>query len=251
MPVTNRQELVDWAMRANGWPVVAVNVSCDQIDQAVEEALELYQEQHTDATMRVYRKHQITADDVTNKWIPIPDSMISVTNVMIDNVGGSSDPLFNAEYQLFFNELWDMNGGSIHGQFDIVNYTMTKQYLALIDLKVNGMTQLVRYNRNVDKLYIDGNNKLIEGNYIVIEGYEQLNPEEYTQIYNDRWLKRYLSALIKRQWAINLKKYTGVQMIGGVEINGSEMYSEAKEEIQALEEEMDQRFRLPIDFFVG
>ena len=60
-----------------------------------------------------------------------------------------------------------------------------------------------------------------------------------------------MTALIKRQWGANLSKFSGVTMLGGVTMNGAEIYTQAQEEITRLEEQIQLAFETPIDYMMG
>ena len=242
---TSREQLINYALRALGAPVIEINIDCDQMEDRVDDALQFYQEYHSDAVTRNYRKHLVTATDVTNGYITLPESMLFVNNILPSS-GGSSSGWTSLEYQLRHNDIWNMKDG-----FDMVSYEITKQHLALVDLKVNGMTEAVNFSRHMNQISIEGDNKLIEGQYIIVEGYEVLDPETFTDIYNDILLKRYVIALFKRQWGFNLRKYEGMTLPGGVTINAAQYVDEASGDIEKIEEEMQLKYALPVDFYTG
>jgi len=132
----------------------------------------------------------------------------------------------------------------------LIDYEMTKQYMSLIDLKINGMSQRSTFSRHQNRIYIEGDD-LEEGIYIIVEGHEVLDPDTYTDIYNDMLLKKYLTALIKRQWGLNLIKFEGMQLPGGVTLNGRQIYDDATQDIEKIEETMQLTYEKPTDFFVG
>ena len=156
--------------------------------------------------------------------------------------------MFSVDYQIHLNDIFDL-----HQAEGLVHYEMTKQYLSLIDRQVNGMQQLSTFSRHQNRLYIeaDWSSKIGEGEYIIVEGYETLDPDTYTDIYNDMLLKKYLTALIKRQWGLNLIKFEGMQLPGGVTLNGRQIYDDAVQDIEKIEEDMQLTYEMPPDFFVG
>jgi len=213
----SRQTLIDYALRALGAPVIEINVDEDQVEDRVDEAMQFYQEYHSDSIVRNYRKHLVTAEDVTNGYVTVPDSMIFVNNIFPIGASTSQSGMFSVDYQMHFNDMYNLrNPGGL------IDYEMTKQYMAMIDLKVNGMSQRSSFSRHQNRLYVEGDD-LEEGIYIIVEGHEVLDPETYTDIYNDMLLKKYLVALIKRQWGANLIKFEGMQMPGGVTLNGRQI----------------------------
>jgi hypothetical protein len=241
----SRQTLIDYALRAIGAPVIEINVDEDQVEDRVDEAMQFYQEYHSDSIVRNYRKHLVTAEDVTNGYVTVPDSMIFVNNIFPIGASTSQSGMFSVDYQMHFNDMYNLrNPGGL------IDYEMTKQYMAMIDLKVNGMSQRSTFSRHQNRLYVEGDD-LEEGIYIIVEGHEVLDPETYTDIYNDMLLKKYLVALIKRQWGANLIKFEGMQMPGGVTLNGRQIYDDAITDIEKIEETMQLTYEAPTDFFVG
>jgi hypothetical protein len=244
----SRQELVDYCLRNLGAPVIEINIDDDQLGDRLDDAIQFYQEYHADATIRRYRKHQITAQDVTNKYITLPESFIYVTRVLPFDVNASGTGDFNIEYQMMLQDIYDLRGPS-----SILSYALSQEHLAMIDTLFDGKDQTVRFNRHMDRLFIETRwgSDLVKDQFIVIEGYETINPSDFTNIYNDLFLKRYLTALIKRQWGTNLKKFEGMQLPGGVTINGQQIYDEAVDEINKIEEEMQSKYEMPPLDFMG
>ena len=243
----SRQELADYCLRALGAPVVEINIDDDQLGDRIDEAFQFYREYHSDATIRRYRKHQVTATDVTNEYIDIPETFIHISRVLPFQVtGGAGD--FNVEYQIMLNDIYDLRGPN-----SVLHYAMSQQHLALVDTLFDGKDQTVRFNRHMNRLFIETRwgTDIKAGEFIIIEGYETVDPATFTDVYNDIFLKKYLIALIKRQWGTNLKKFGGLQLPGGVEINGQQIYDEANEEIKEIEEQMQSRYEMPPLDFMG
>jgi len=191
-----------------------------------------------------------TAGDIQKGYIPIPDAVTGVIRVLPVNGPSSGlnnrNNMFDLIYQFRLNDMYNLLGA------DMIYYTQVQQHLSLLDMLLVG-NRSIRYNRKMDKMYIDVNWEEVfdPGDYIIIECYRVLNPNEYTQVYNDMFLKQYATALIKRQWGENMKKFGGIQLPGGVILNGGEIYGEAVEEIKQIEEEMQLKTELPVDFMVG
>tara|TARA_B100001059_G_C17690327_1_gene504593 strand:+ start:207 stop:959 length:753 start_codon:yes stop_codon:yes gene_type:complete len=246
---STRQGLIDYCLRELGDPVIEINVDPDQLEDRVDEALQYYQEFHSDATLRTYLKHQITATDVTNEYIPISSNIIFVSKLFPIASGSLTKDFFDIKYQLHLNDIANMH--SYMG--DLAYYEQMQQYLSLIDMKLNGHP-LVQYSRHQNKLYIHGEKEtkdLVEGDYLVAEVFEIVEPTTNTSVFNDMWLKNYTSALIKRQWGANLIKFEGMQLPGGVTINGRQIFEDAMAEIERLREVIRLEHEMPADFFVG
>jgi hypothetical protein len=246
MAVTTRQGLIDYCLRSLGEPVVEINIDEQQIEDRVDEAIEYFRQYHFDGIEKTYLKHVITQEDIDNKYISVPDLVYGVSRVFPVASGTStSKSIFDLQYQLRLNDLYDLTSTSI------TYYTMTMSHLALLDMTLNGHP-IYRFNRLNGKLYIDTmwQEKMEVGNYILVECYRALDPSDAPKLYGDAWLKHYTTALIKKQWATNIKKFQGMQLPGGVTIDGDKLYLEATEEIKELETEMITK-SAPLEFFMG
>jgi hypothetical protein len=243
----SRQELADYCLRALGAPVLEINIDEDQIEDRIDEALQFYQEYHSDAVVRTFIKHQVTEADYTNNYITLPDQLISVLRVLNLATGDAAD-MFSVKYQLFLNDLYGLRNPE-----SLVNYEMTKQYMNAIELVLTGNSQQITFTRHMNRLSIQDDWKTLVkvGQYIIIEGYQTIDPNTYTDVYNDMLLKKYLTALMKRQWGINLLKFEGMQLPGGVTINGRAIYEDALNDIEKIETDFDSKYQMPPDFFMG
>ncbi|NDG32277.1 hypothetical protein EB118_19650 [bacterium] len=242
----SREEFKEHCLRRLGKPVLEINVDDDQVEDRIEEALSYYHDYHFDGTEKVFLAHQVTAEDKSNKYLSIPESVIGVINIFDIGDSYSTNNLFNIRYQIALNDLFAFN----YGPF--APYYMALQNVALAEELFVGR-QSLRYNRHVNKLYIDMDweAKVATGEYIIVEAYQKLDPDTYSDVWNDRWLQRYCTALIKRQWGENLKKFEGLQMPGGLTFNGQKIWDEATDEITKLEEEMISSYSLPISDMIG
>lgn len=249
-PPNSRDTLIDYCKRRLGDPVLEINVDEDQIEDRVDEAIQYYQEYHTDATIRTYLKHQVTAADKANEYIPISSDILYVSKLFpMASSFNSSFNFFDIKYQMMLNDIADLQNFA----GDLAYYDQMQQYLSMLDTKLNGAPQ-VNFSRHQDRLHIFGDfqdDDIIVGEYVVAEVYSALDPDTYTSIYNDMWLKEYTTALIKQQWGQNLIKFEGIVMPGGVTFNGRQLYDDATTEIQALRERIRDEFELPPDFMVG
>ena len=244
--VTTRVGLIEYCLRALGEPVVEINIDEQQVEDRVDEAIEYFRQYHFDGIEKVYLKHIITQQNITDKFILVPDLIYGITKVYPVASGTStSKSIFDLQYQLRLNDLYDLTSTSV------MYYTQVMSHLALLDMTLNGHP-LYRFNRLNNKLYIDTEwqEKMEVGNFILVECYRALDPADAPRMYADTWIKHYTTALIKKQWAVNLKKFTGLQLPGGVSIDGPALYSEAVAEIKELEDEMMNK-SAPLEFFLG
>ena len=267
---SSKATLKTYCLRALGFGVIDINVSDDQVDDRLDEALQYFAQYHYDGVERMYLKHQITDDELTRalqnttttatdkldgtitaNWlegkgfIPVPDTVVSVVQVFSFDDQATNN-MFDLRYQLRLNDLYDFSSTSI------IHYEMTQRHLDFLSHLLVG-EKPIRFNQHQNRLYIDMDwtNDITEGEFLVIECYRKLDPESYTDIFDDIYLKRYATALIKRQWGANLSKFNGVAMLGGVTMNGEQIYSQAIEEIQRLEEQIQLQFETPVDLMRG
>jgi hypothetical protein len=243
---TSRTELKNYCLRRLGHPVVEINIDEDQMQDRIDDALSFYRDYHYDGTERTYYKHQVTSSDRTNGYIDIPTNITGVMNVFPIGTGLNANNLFNLRYQITLNEIYDWS----HAQFQ--NYTESMRRIALMEEIFVGK-QPLRFNRHMDRLFIDmdWNTRTVVGEYIIIEAYRALDPDTYTSVWGDWWLRQYTTQLFKRQWGENLKKFEGMQLPGGVQFNGQQIWNEAEEEIKRLEEEVVNRYSMPAMDMIG
>ena len=241
MVVDTRQKLMDYCLRALG-----DDVSPDQVSDRIDDAVQQWQEYHRDRYSKGYVIHPLTATDIENKGIPISDEVLFVTGIVPITYRLGDNSFFSYEYQLHLHDIFDMaySGG-------MAQFVQTKQYLSLIGDMIRGKDR-IRYSRWKQRLDLDINwGTLVEGSFIVVECFMRVDPEEYEAAWNDQWLKAYATALIQKQWGNNLAKFGGVEILGGVTMNGAEIMAAAKAEIELLEERLISRHSDPIDFFTG
>ena len=242
----SREQFKDWCLRELGWPVIEINVDDDQVEDRIDEAFQYFQQFHFDGVERWYMKHQLTSTDITNQWIPITDNIIGVTRIFPLAASNATVNMFDLRYQLRLHELYDFTSTSY------VNYVLTMQHIRTLDMLFSG-EQPIRFNRHTNRMYLDWNwaQFATPGEYLIIEGYVIIDPDSYTKVYNDRMLKKYATALIKKQWGNNMKKFGGMQLPGGVTMNGQQVYEEAVAEIEKLEQLIRDTFEEPPQFLVG
>jgi len=284
---STRQELIDYCLRRLGAPVLEINVDDDQIDDLVDDALQYFQERHFDGVERMYLKYQITQQDIdrgrglstsgatgisttgvgivtttatsvnsgvgvitssfyeNSNFIQIPDSVIGIERIFRFDTSAISGGMFSIKYQLFLNDLYYFNS------VELLQYAMVKSYLEDIDFLLTTDKQ-VRFNKRQDRLYLDIDWQAQNvGDFIILDCYRILDPSTFTGVYNDSFLKKYLTALIKRQWGQNLIKFNGVKLPGGIELNGRQLYDDAEREIADIQSRMSMDYELPPYDFIG
>jgi hypothetical protein len=243
--VNSRESLKQYALRALGAPVIEINVDDDQLEDRLDEALEFWRQYHYDGIERMYFKYQVTQTDITNKYIPVPDLIYGITRVIPITQTSGSKNMFDMQYQLRLHDLYDLTSVSI------VYFKNVMSHIALLDMELNG-PQSYRFNRLQGRLMldIDWNSEVKVGSFIVVEAYRVLDPNEFTKVWNEMWLKHYTTALFKKQWGANMKKFGGLQLPGGVTLNGQETYDEGVTEIKDLEDELMNK-SAPLDMFIG
>ena len=265
-----REQLKQYALRTLGKPVIEINVDDDQAEDRIDEALQYFAQYHYDGVERTYLKYKVTQADVDrikspsgdtassvtknsvttawteqNNFIVVPEAVLAVTRIFpLSNRGNQN--LFDIRYQLRLNDLYDFSSTSI------IHYDMVLRHLDFLDHILVG-EKPIRFNQYNNKLFVDMDwkNDISVGEYLVIECFRKLDPTVMTDVYNDIYLKRYTTALIKRQWGANLSKFEGVQMLGGVTLNGAKLFEEAQADIEKLEEQIQLAYELPPNYMIG
>jgi hypothetical protein len=228
---SSRQELIDFCLRQLGAPVINTYVEDNQIEDAIDLALQYFQDFHSDGVERWYLKHQITQENIDNQYIPITENIIGVTRIFPARSTGQMVNMFDIQYQMRLNDMFTFTASSY------VHYVMTQQHISTLDLLLRGEVP-IRFNRHTDKLHIDWDWAVdaTVDEWIIIEAFIIADPDTYTDVYNDRLLKRLATAYIKRQIGTNTKPYGNIPLPGGIMLNGKEIYDEAIEEIKTVEE---------------
>ena len=266
----SRATLKDYCLRKLGYPVLEINVDDDQIDDLTDDAIQYFQERHFDGIERVFLKHKLTEADIatakttatttsattgisngitssgnassfleTNNYLKLPDHVIGVEKVFKMDASTISSGLFNIKYQIFLNDLY------YYGALDLLNYAMTKTYLEDLSRMITPDTQ-IRFNKKQHNLYMDIDwNQINPDTFIILDCHRLVDPGTATDVYNDWWLKRYLTALIKKQWGQNLIKFQGVMLPGGIQLNGRQIYDDAVKEIEEIEYSLKTEYELP------
>ena len=254
--VTNRQTFKDYCLRRLGFPVIDINVDEDQIEDRIDDALQYWQDYHFDGLQKFYYIKRITSTEINQKYIDLSNvqdesnnklEIVGVSRIFPIQDSQASISMFDLRYQLRLNELYDFTSASY------VNYTLTQQHLRSLELMFSGEVP-IRFQRHMQKLYIDwawGATEAPVGSVVVAECYANIDPTIYNKVWNDRWMKEYTTALIKRTWGNNLKKFDGLQLPGGVTLNGDKIYEEAVGEIEKLETEMQNEYGAPLEWFMN
>jgi len=242
---TTRADFKENCLRRLGKPVIEINVDDDQVEDRIDEALRYFWDYHFDGSSKIYYKHLVTDTDKTNKYITLPENIIGAVNIFPIGNALNTNNLFNIRYQIALNDLYTLTSVSM------VPYYMAMNHIQFLEQMLVGQ-QPLRYNRHVNKLYLDMDWERLEtGNYLIVEAYEVLDPTTYTDAWSDRWLLRYTACLIKQQWGTNLKKFEGMKMPGGLTFNGQQIYNEATKEREELEKEMVYSYSLPVTDMIG
>ena len=269
---SSRDGLIDYAKRQLGFPVLEINVADEQFSDLLDDAVQVYQERHYDGIVRMYLKYQITQDDIdrgqarggnttlgittttatstvglsttfdleeNQNYIQMPPSVIGVNQIFKIRSDTVYDGLFNIRYQLFLNDLYQF------GSIDLLQYTMVQTYLEDITHLLNPNMRY-RFNIRQDRLYIDADfGVLTAGDFFVIDCFRILDPNDFTRVYNDPFLKRYFTALCKKQWGQNLIKFQGVQLPGGIQLNGRQIYDDGVAELAEIRSKMSSDYEMP------
>ena len=254
--VTTRDDFKTYCLRRLGFPVIQINVDDDQVEDRIDDALQYWQDYHFDGLQKIYYIKRIDATDINQRYIDLSNIFDSSNNKVeiagISRIFPITDSratvnMFDLRYQLRLNELYDFTGASY------INYTLTMQHLRSLELMFSGEVP-IRYQRHMQRLFIDwhwGAPQAPANSVVIAECYALIDPKVYTLVWNDRWLKEYCTALIKRTWGNNLSKFAGLQLPGGVTLDGKTLYTEAAAEIERLEGEMMTNFSAPLEWFMN
>lgn len=273
---STRQELIDYCKRKLGAPVLEINVADEQIDDLVDDAVQFFQERHFDGVYQTFYKYKVTQEDIdrgragysqnsprvgiastsvtanivgtattfsyyeNSNFLQVPPNVIGITKIFhFDGANSITNNMFSVKYQLFLNDVY------YWGAVELLSYAMVKTYLEDIEWLLTTQKQ-IRFNKRQDRLYLDIDwSSVSVGEYFIIDCYSTLDPNDYSRVWNDSFLKPYLTSLIKRQWGQNMMKFTGVKLPGGVELNGRQMYDDAQREIDLIMEKMSNTYELP------
>jgi len=242
---TTKDQFKEYCLRTLGKPVIEINVDDDQVDDRIDEALKYYWDYHFDGSERTFYKYQITDNDKTNRYITMPENIIGAVNLFPIGQALNTNNLFNIRYQIALNDLYTLTSVSM------VPYYMALTHVQFLEQMLVGQ-QPIRYNRNVNRLYIDMDWNIVNtGDYIIVEAYQIVDPALFPDVWKDRWLLRYATCLIKQQWGANLSKFIGMTLPGGIQFNGQKIYDDAIRERGELEREMITSYSLPVTDMIG
>ena len=270
----SRAQLIDYVKRQLGAPVLEINVADEQLDDLVDDALQYFHERHFDGVIQTYLKYKVTEADIqrgrtrggdntvgivtttasatidgssvtfsyeeNSNYLQIPPSVIGVNKIFhFDGSNTITNNMFSVKYQLFLNDIY------YWGSSDILSYHMTKTYLEDINFLLTTDKQM-RFNQRQDRLYLDIDwDSVSADDYIIIDCWRLLDPNDFSRVWNDSFLKKYLTALVKRQWGQNLIKFQGVKLPGGIELNGRQIYDDAEKDLEIIREQMSNTYELP------
>ena len=272
----SRQELIDYSLRQLGAPVLEINVADEQLQDLMDDAIQFYQERHYDGITENFLKYEVTQSDIdrgkakasaggtgissvtastviagigtttfkyyeNSNYLEIPPNIVGVRKVLRFDSSRSMSMtnMFSFKYQLVMNDLY------YWGRTELLGYSMAMSYLETMNFLLNTHKK-IRFNISQDRLYLDIDwSVLAAGDFLVIECYTALDPDDFTKVYNDRFLKMYLTALIKKQWGSNLIKFQGVKLPGGIELNGRQIYDDGQREIDEIREQMLSTYEIP------
>jgi len=278
---STRSELITYAKRQLGAPVLEINVADEQVEDLLDDAIQYFQERHFDGVYPSFLKYKLTEDDITRgrsrdgetdnigittttatatidggtttfsftetaNYLQLPDDIIGVSKVFhFDGSNRMSSGMFSLKYQLFLNDVY------FYGSTELLTYAMTKTYLEDINFLLTTQKQ-IRFNKRQNRLYLDIDWSSVSADeFLVFDVFRTLDPNDYAKVYNDSFLKRYFTALLKKQWGQNLIKFQGVKLPGGVELNGRQIYDDAMNDLTIIREQMSNTYEIPPLDFIG
>lgn len=252
---SSRDEFIDYVLRNLGAPVININVDSEQVDDRIDEALKYYQTYHHEAVEIFYMPHQITQENIDNGYIDVNPEVLSVNRIV--DMGGGDNLSANWMSNLgssYRNLKWDLSFGSgVQGCGGLSNYEFTMQHLKRIDNIFGSNSKNINFNYNNHHLniFVDWNEEFAVDQFVVVECHRMINPETYGDVWGDTWLAEYATALVGRQWGVNLSKFAGIELPSGITLDGDKIYDRYHELYLGLREEMSLKWELPVDFIVG
>ena len=269
----SRTDLINYCKRQLGAPVLEINIADEQVDDLVDDALQYFHERHFDGVIQTFLKYKITQDDIdrgrgkgsdnpvgivtttatstvgisstfsfeeNSNFLQIPPAVLGINKIFrFDGSNTVTNNMFSVKYQLFLNDVYTFSST------EILSYAMTKRYLEDLDFAL-GTEKHIRFNKRQDRLYLDFDwGAASKDDYLIIDCYRLIDPNDFTRVYNDSFLKKYLTALMKRQWGQNLIKFQGVKLPGGIELNGRQIYDDAEKDLEIIREQMSNTYELP------
>jgi hypothetical protein len=276
----SRTDLINYCKRQLGAPVLEINVADEQVDDLVDDALQYFHERHFDGVIQTFLKYKVTQDDIdrgrsrgnskavgivtttasstidgssvtfsfeeNSNYLQVPPSVTGINKIFkFDGSNTVTNNMFSVKYQLFLNDIY------YWGSTELLTYAMTKTYLEDMDFLLN-TEKMIRFNKRQDRLYLDIDwGSITVDDYIIIDCYRLIDPNDFSRVWNDSFLKKYLTALMKKQWGQNLIKFQGVKLPGGVELNGRQMYDDAEKELEIIREQMSNTYELPPFDMIG
>jgi len=270
---STRNELKEYCLRQLGAPVLEINLADEQCQDLIDDAIQYFQERHFDGVLNTYLKYKITQDDIdrgtakpdvgpgitttsatstidgssiefdwkeNSNYLQVPPSVIGVNKIFhFDGSNTLTNNMFSVKYQLFLNDVY------YWGAVELLSYAMTKTYLEDINFLLTTEKQ-IRFNQRMDRLYLDIDwESMTVGDYVIMDCWTTLDPSDYNRVWNDSFLKRYLTATMKRQWGQNLIKFQGVKLPGGIELNGRQIYDDAEKDLEIIREQMSNMYEMP------
>ena len=269
----SRTDLINYCKRQLGAPVLEINIADEQVDDLDDDALQYFHERHFDGVVQTFLKYKITQDDIdrgrgkgsnnpvgivtttatstvgisstfsfeeNSNFLQIPPAVLGINKIFrFDGSNTVTNNMFSVKYQLFLNDVYTFSST------EILSYAMTKRYLEDLDFAL-GTEKYIRFNKRQDRLYLDFDwGAASKDDYLIIDCYRLIDPNDFTRVYNDSFLKKYLTALMKRQWGQNLIKFQGVKLPGGIELNGRQIYDDAEKDLEIIREQMSNTYELP------
>lgn len=243
---TTRTEFKDYVLRKIGAPVIQINVSDEQIEDRIDEAIAFWRDYHYDGSQMIYLKHALTQEEIDQGYIEVPENILGITRIFdLSSSISTGTGFFNVQYQFVLNNLEDITG------YNIQHYYMSLSHLQFLQEILVGRP-MIRYNRHINRLYLDVTKAVLNaGSYIIIEGYDIIDGATYSDVWNDRFLQNYASALIREQWGLNLTKFTGMQLVGGVQFNGERILDDARAERKEMEDTAKTSLQPLVYNFIG
>lgn len=240
-----RVEFKEYCLRRLGKPVIQINVADPQVEDLIDEGIEYFHRNHYDGTIQLYLPMTVTEQVMQDKFFEVDDSIIGINNLLESTIYTNNQ--FSVEWQMIASAMpFALKGDGL------LTYDMAMTYREQLKMSISGKTKPIRFNRHMNRVYVDMDWSQIKvGKVFVVECFRTLDPEEFPEVWNDPFLKKYVTALVKRQWGNNLRKLRNVEVLGGVMIDAESILQEAEAEIKELEDAVLTEYSEPVDLMMG
>jgi len=279
--VLTRAAFQQYLLTSLGAPIINIEVTPAHVDMAIDQALKKFWSFHRNGTSETHFVYTVQAADVANGWIPTPEGMDSVAEVLPKGLCQGEMGWASFEWQMEAGAMASANGmtgsgvfsapgngpgGSSGGnsyqdtkgnynQITLADFYLAQQQIDFLRRMTGADTRsfnFSRYQRRLTPLF-----RIQAGEFIVMRAYINVDPEASdtdlaaasAYVWEDDWLKDYARAELKIIWGGILRKHGGIALPGGVLLDGQTLVDEGTKEAADLLEAIQNEY--PVGFYIG